>query len=425
MGYKIYAQNIDNQTYYFPSKHYLTENTITTRFQSLDEAKEYIEQKIQTQDLYENSYIEFNNSENKELQSYKYIPEGTIITIIDLKTDLEKSVPYSYLFKANNTKNDFDKLIDSLELHDKLKQRIKEQIQTPEEIILFIYRLESNSTPDDINYIVNEIKNAPKKHFYIESVKQYKNLDNSGYSKIYQYTAIETEADIIEQYKEQQNIPSITLMTAVAESLKEKFGVQVNILSYDDLKNQFPEINEGTKAFIRNGEIFINTVAAKSSDLFHEYTHLLLGVLKANKDTRAAYEQLLYMLMDTNEGRYEYRNIKDNYPELAEIDIYEEVFANLFGKYLSGRISDINNIFKQQKQFLKEINIFDLNSDIELSSIYNKSLNSIFSRFSSDIASKLNQDAGLNFQETINIRKKSAWVNKQIKDGNIIEDCNG
>ena len=78
-----------------------------------------------------------------------------------------------------------------------------------------------------------------------------------------------------------------------------------------------------------------------------------------------------------------------------------------------------------KKQFLKEINIFDLNSDIELSSIYNKSLNSIFSRFSSDIASKLNQDTGLNFQETINIRKKSAWVNKQIKDGNIIEDCNG
>ena len=193
------------------------------------------------------------------------------------------------------------------------------------------------------------------------------------------------------------------------------------------MQEQFPEVEEDIKAFIRNGEIYINTFAAKSSDLLHEYTHLLLGVLKSNPDSRAIYEQLLDMVMDTSEGKREFNRIESSYSEISEMDIREEVFANLFGNYLSGRGSDINHIFKESEKFLKKENqnIFDLTSESDLKTIYNKKLDSIFGRFSSDVASKLKEENGLDFSETINTRKKSDWINKQIKEGNIKEDCSG
>ena len=53
------------------------------------------------------------------------------------------------------------------------------------------------------------------------------------------------------------------------------------------------------------------------------------------------------MIMNTNEGKREFNKIESSYSGISEMDIREEVFANLFGNYLSGRGSDINNIFKE------------------------------------------------------------------------------
>ena len=133
------------------------------------------------------------------------------------------------------------------------------------------------------------------------------------------------------------------------------------------------------------------------------------------------------MVTDTSEGKREFNRIESSYFEISEMDIREEVFANLFGNYLSGRGSDINHIFKESEKFLKKENqnIFDLTSESDLKTIYNKKLDSIFGRFSSDVASKLKEENGLDFSETINTRKKSDWINKQIKEGNIKEDCSG
>ena len=42
-GYKIYAQNETEdgveKTYYYPSRHYLKETTVTSRFETLEEAQ--------------------------------------------------------------------------------------------------------------------------------------------------------------------------------------------------------------------------------------------------------------------------------------------------------------------------------------------------------------------------------------------------
>jgi len=71
--------------------------------------------------------------------------------------------------------------------------------------------------------------------------------------------------------------------------MKTKFGVPVEVLTQTEINNlqakgeilEGQEIDEGTKAFIHNGIIYVNSTYATSKDLFHEYSHLFMGVIKA------------------------------------------------------------------------------------------------------------------------------------------------
>lgn len=86
--------------------------------------------------------------------------------------------------------------------------------------------------------------------------------------------------------------------------MQNSFGVNVNMITSRELSERFPDINaDTTKAFVRDGEIFINTTTAEATDPLHEFTHLVLGVLKSNRDLRRNYEQLMQIVSQTNQGR--------------------------------------------------------------------------------------------------------------------------
>ena len=95
-----------------------------------------------------------------------------------------------------------------MNLPEGLKNRIFTKIITPEDMSLFIYGIDKNTTYDDLNYLVNQIINSSKKAYYIESreTKSYK--DNGKTVKYYVYKVIPTEPNQIEQYKKQKNIPT-------------------------------------------------------------------------------------------------------------------------------------------------------------------------------------------------------------------------
>ena len=460
-GFKIYSyyDSVDEKTYYFPSKHYLTEQTITTRYETEEEALAKVNEIIASEDLYENSFIHFNQTvkintgktkteiieqdgkkekikvpiyrmlglmEDGSIKSPKFIPEGTIIEVRDMDNDLNidiNQLPYSQLFRKGFTKNDFIKVLNSIPISNELRTEILEKIVTSEDILLLISQIKKDSVESDIKSAVDNILKARKKAYYIESVS----VSNENGEKIYKYKVIETTANEVDQYKKDKSVPVVTLMTSISESFKSKFNTTVNLLTYDKLKEKFPDIDPSVKAFIRDGEIYINLASAKSEDLLHEYTHLLLGVLKANPESAKIYEQLMQMVINTDEGSKELKSIRSSYPNISEMDLMEETFASLFSRYLQGRGSDINDIFRENRKFLagENKNIFDLAGDTDLKTQYNKSILSIFERFSSDVAVKLKQENGLDFAETINIRKKTNWINKQISEGEIKEDCNG
>jgi len=67
--------------------------------------------------------------------------------------------------------------------------------------------------------------------------------------------------------------------------MKEKFGVPVEVIGSTELAEFDEDINT-TKAFIRNGTIYLNSLVAKGDDAFHEYAHIFLGAMKADPELR-------------------------------------------------------------------------------------------------------------------------------------------
>ena len=65
------------------------------------------------------------------------------------------------------------------------------------------------------------------------------------------------------------------------------------------------------------------------------------------------------------------------------------------------------------------------NNPIEdLGSFYGSSIQTVFRRFNSDVASLLDGKK-IDFAETRQSRRISNWISKQIKEGNIKEECYG
>lgn len=59
----------------------------------------------------------------------------------------------------------------------------------------------------------------------------------------------------------------------------------------------------------------------------------------------------------------------------------------------------------------------------DLGSFYGSSIQTVFTRFNSDIASLLNNK--LDFSSANQSRRLSNWISEQIKEGNIKEECYG
>lgn len=216
-------------------------------------------------------------------------------------------------------------------------------------------------------------------------------------------------------------------MSAIGQVLNNQFGVSVNMKTSSEIAEEFPEIDPNTsKAFVRDGQIYINTTIASVTDPLHEFTHLILGVLKANPQLRGNYEQLMYMVSNTDEGREKIQKLRDTYEDASEMDLMEEAFVNLFSQHMMGELSPgFEHIFSTTDSYMKDATKIIFNNPIEdLNSFYGKSIQTVFKRFNSDVASLLN-GKGIDFASTKQSRRLSNWISKQIKEGEIKEECYG
>ena len=443
-GYKIYAFFDNGEKKFIPSRTYLTEDTIAKTYNSEDEARSYIDSAVEKQDIKKHSFIDFKfrgsavvdgetiyDSElgSFSLYSQQALTQGSIIESLDIPVVKSTRIfnGEDILFREDRQNySSFKRIVEGWNISDSLKANILSSINNAEKIATFIYKVnellkEKRDNEEVIGNVVSMIEQAPKRAYYIESKTWVPG------KKQFLYRIIPTNPIQIEEYKKSKRIPIISLMSAIDKVISDKFGVTVNMQTSEEIKTNFPDVDANTaRAFIRDGQIYVNTTIAQSSDLLHEYTHLILGVLKSDPNLRRNYEQLMDIVAKTNEGKAMIRRLRSRYSTASEMDLMEEAFAKLFSGHIMNTINpELKQVFQGQERFLRDATKIVFNNEIaDLKSFYGKSLETVFTRFSSDVSALLNQQ-GLDFGSTKTSRMYSNWISKQIRDGEINEQCYG
>lgn len=444
-GYTIYAETLPNKKKrYYLSRGTMVEQSLSNSYTSKKAAQAAIDKALAKQHLKKNSLIEFkfrdhsvnedgssnwDNSLPSEFvrSSTNFLP-GQIIESLNIPVDKNTNIRGDEQFllgKNAYTLQSFNKLIQSWNIDDNSKAQIISEMNTPEKAVTYIYKvnellgMEDRTNAKELVNIADNIASSDSNYYYIEDRKS---LGSNGW----EYKVIPTNKDQIQEYKKNQTAPITMWMSAISTALQNQFGVPINLITSEEVSKELKGIADPNidKAFIYNGEVYVNTSIASTNDLLHEHVHLVLGMLKSNPELRGNYERLLNLVLSTDEGRFTLNKLKDRYSGLSQMDLAEEVFAKLFSSYIRRHTSlQTDQVFSASEDQLKKLTKSVFNTNIsDIKEFYGKSVTSIFGKFNKEVAQML-QSPDIDFGSTKNSRKISAWISKQVADGNIIEKC--
>lgn len=481
--YRIYQRTEEDGTkYYYVSRHIIGAESYNHPYLSLQDAQDYATQEMNKMTLEDASLITLRksfNEENEESESeenketsqartfelnYK-IPEDTIVEIIPFKISKNKMLAKEYML-FNKTLNDFYNYIDEL-FGEAIIQKndVIKIIDTPEKAAIFLSELNNpdrkfnivNEDTQEVTYIRNNyqgmlelaqsIAAKEPKYYYIRKTKGtrkgiiYSELDKKARDKKFEnvktsfrHYYIPIEGNKPEEVRQNPRIPVIKTLESIATVLNEKFGVPVHVINgeYINQEQQTKEgkfynkdINQSAKAFIVDGEIYVNTDEASVQDLFHEYTHLFLGVLKANNFK--VYQQLLEHVSQYADFKNAIVKKQKLYPNRSYYDLMEEVFADLYGEWIENNLPrDISKAFENisSTEEVKEVqfNVFDKTADGSNKGLQylfgGKQLATIWRRFNKDVSRMLSDKENLSFMRSNDLklqRQQSNWIENQIR----------
>ena len=145
------------------------------------------------------------------------------------------------------------------------------------------------------------------------------------------------------------------------------------------------------KAFIHNGEIYINMNNADVTDAMHELTHLVLAQMKWSDDQSLRDEYYKAVSMVTNHPRF--NDIAQQYPWAHGSDLQEEVLTNLMQMWMQNKIFENDNVFeaiknwKSMSGFLSNFVFFsELSKDGEYHKEFNIPTSALYHMVSSGMA---------------------------------------
>ena len=468
-GHTIYIDPT-GEKYYF-SRHILTTKSYGRAYKTVDECKSRIDSSIFNNPINQQSLIEFKYKTNDAVWlPNRFIPGQVIKVLYNPKWDFsayqqlnefEQNLIYDTGIKNRNNLRAFYRYVTGITDFNTevIMSSLEKYIDTAEKAACFIYELnqELGTTRGKIihqqfNNILNTIKEATYKYYVVEDVNgPYKGGQKRGFKQYRKntvdsvlekgtYKTIVTEVQPAElmnqivQYDASSGrlMPTIRLLRDLSEKIKDKLGINIHIETQSTLEDLFKEWNEEmpsqVNGFIKNGEIYINSSVASTDTLLHEFTHIMLGILKAKNFDN--YYELINLVGNHEGAKYKKKQLRNLYPNRAESDINEEVFADLFaesmmgkdlGEFLNGTMKDARKAVdnKMGSVFSKE----RLSEDF-----YNGKLQDIFQQFGYDLGEVIKQGNGLEIS-TSNYREASNWIESQIAkhrdDDNIgiLEQC--
>lgn len=144
------------------------------------------------------------------------------------------------------------------------------------------------------------------------------------------------------------SINSFHYFNEIISKMEELYGIRLISITNNDLANgDFKDVPgvSGAKAFVFEGNIYVNTDIATVDSPVHELLHLLLGSLKYSDPE--TYQQIVEQAEDFSS----YGEVAEMYPNRTKSDVNEEVFVTELAKYLVGRESSISELPQQHEIF--------------------------------------------------------------------------
>lgn len=455
-GYNIY---VDKDGNYYYDRHILTTKSYGKRYTSLDSVKKAIDYKLRNDPVRKQSLIEFKTMGDRNVVYVpnRFIP-GQVLKVLNMRfssnqalDSFEQSLIYdSGIDNSHTLQKFYEYVLGIVETNSKdyIKKQLQSVIDTSEKAACFIYALNEQEgiyrepislqaftkimdrfkNPTYSYYVVEEVASSPVsggKGFkdYITSTKEGK-VTNGTYRTLVTPIPSSDIHNSLVSINEGTARPaqSVRLLDDLAQKLYDKLGVQVHVETQSNLEDLFREWGEempsDVHGFVRGGEIYINSSTATDEDFIHEYTHLMLGVLKArNYDN---YYELVNIVGNSKECEYLKKSIKKSYPNLADVDLNEEVFAASFGKYLSGH--DLGMFLNGELKSAKQAVDNEMGSIFSKAKItdefYHSNLRNVLSQFSYDLGKLMQEGNGLEISAGTSFRQATNWIAEQIQKYN-------
>lgn len=155
-----------------------------------------------------------------------------------------------------------------------------------------------------------------------------------------------------------ENVNSFAFFNEIIDKLQTLYGIDIIPITNAELsQDRWASITgtKGVKAFIYDGNIYINTDIATVDSPVHEFLHLLFGSMKYQN--RELYDQLIEQAQHLSS----YKSISENYPDRTVGDINEEVFVTELARYLTGQ----SNAFNDLPEALKSEIMYNINRTLD------------------------------------------------------------
>ena len=443
-GYKIYKYLDDNnQTKYTFIRGLLTPQTYDYRItpgrgNELSTVKDKINSMLSPNsrihsriynDLYSN---ELNQGTSLYIKTYMgQLVSGQIIRVYDYRLPKKSMQGFKDAIRGD-TINAIESYLRQIDLLDWFESQSRTAIrQSPllddnEKVFLTIATLNSleGATQEQVKSKLQELINSYGTYRYYRVT----NVQDNGIANLVLMSDTNThmtgEGSYLSVHNELMNF---------ASKIQDRFNIDTRVLNTEAIKSfirnntsyiKDTEVNllASQRAFVVNDKfgnpiILINSDNARQSDIAHEYMHIFMGIVRANPNLQEQYTQLLTDLVSTKEGQDQLQQYQglSIYKGLAQIDLMEEVAANVMGKYLVNPEKYLNNeAFEAFRAFLEK-NTFhqDLSENII---DFSDSINMY------DENSKLKQYEIKKADKTNTERLLTNYIQRNM-DKQIMEDC--
>lgn len=145
------------------------------------------------------------------------------------------------------------------------------------------------------------------------------------------------------RYKPDEEVNSKIVLDTAFSKLATLYGIHFKQVYLHDLHNDpmFKDViavDPNPKAFILNGQIYINMNNYSVDSPIHELSHMLIGQL------RFAKPELYMQLISLSEQLPNYQKMARTYLNRSRNDINEEIFVTEYSKFITGQKSVFDSI---------------------------------------------------------------------------------